>query len=249
MFLPESIIVLILCATLSVLAFWLRVLTRWGSIAAFLVGAVIGIMGHISWVVLLLIFFLTSFAATKYKFEVKKARGLQEGKRGERGYKNVVANGAVAVIIAFFSFENELYPYLEKDIASVLFLAAIAVAAADTIASELGILSEKVYLVTTGERVKPGTDGGVSIYGTLWGLVAATYTAFLGYFMLTYFGIIDLGLWVIGLVAYMGFLGCQIDSIIGATLEQKGYVSKLTNNLLSISIGTFITWLVIIWLV
>jgi uncharacterized membrane protein len=47
----------------------------------------------------------------------------------------------------------------------------------------------------------------------------------------------------------MGFTGCQIDSIIGATLENRGYVSKLTNNLMSIALGTIIAWLVIIWII
>ena len=51
------------------------------------------------------------------------------------------------------------------------------------------------------------------------------------------------------LIIDVGFLGCQIDSVIGATIETQGYVSKLTNILMSIASGTIIAWLVIIWII
>ncbi len=246
--LTDSLIVIGLCLTLSSLAYVRSVFTPAGCITAFVVGVIIGIMGHLTWVILLLIFLFTSFAATKYRFDFKRAIGLQEGRRGERGHKNVIANGAVPVVIAILSFENSFYPYLDKELGSILFLAAIAVAAADTLASELGILSRNVYLITSRKRVRPGTDGGVSWTGQMWAFFAAGYTALLGTLIFHYWGLVDFTLFNLLAVGFAGFIGCQIDSVIGATLEQKGMVSKLTNNLASITMGTALVWVLITWL-
>ena len=98
-----AILIIVICSALSLLAAWKGVLTKGGSLTAFFVGVTIGIMGHFTWVILLLVFFLTSFLATKYKFEYKKSHGLQEGKKGERRTSNVLANGAVPILIAILA--------------------------------------------------------------------------------------------------------------------------------------------------
>ncbi len=245
-----EILIIIICFTLSFLAHRKSILTKNGSIGAFFVGIIIGIMGHITWVILLLIFFLTSFLATKYKFEYKKTKGLQEGKGGERGLKNVLANGAVPVLIAILSFVSEHYSYLDKGTWSIIFISSIAVAASDTLASELGVISDKVYLITNGKRVKAGVDGGISALGQMAAFIAAAYTAALGFLAFTYFDLIDqCWCFVIPLVTFIGFLGCQVDSVFGATLETKGILTKLTNNLSSIAIGAIIAWWILTWLV
>ena len=248
----DVLAILLMCGSLSIIAYKRSVLTRNGSISAFIVGAVIGIMGDVTWVILLLIFFLTSFTATRYKFDFKKKRGLQEGRAGERGAKNVLANGAVPVAIAVLSFPNDFYPVFTKDIGSILFLSAIAVAASDTMASELGIFSKRVYLITNRRRVRAGTDGGISLMGQGWAFAAAGYTGILGILMFYFSGLLDgltvhLGILIL-LVTFIGFLGCQIDSVIGATLERRRFVSKLSNNLISIGIGTALMWGVLTWI-
>ena len=75
--------ILILCALLCLLAYWQKVLDKGGSVLAFLIGAIIGIFGGILWLLLLIFFLITSFGATKYKYSLKKEKGVQEGKRGE----------------------------------------------------------------------------------------------------------------------------------------------------------------------
>lgn len=245
---PDVLIVLGLCGGLSLITYLKRVLTPGGSVVAFTVGMIIGIMGDITWVVLLLIFLITSFLATRHRFDLKKRQGVQEGKRGERGASNVLANGVIPVVIAVFSFENDFYPYFDKETGSILFICAIAVAAADTLASELGVFSARVYLITTRKRVRPGTDGGVSWKGQGWALVAAAYTGFLGVLIFHLAGIAGFHVGIVTLVIGIGFLGCQIDSVIGATLERRGHVSKLTNNLVSIALGTAIAWGVLTWI-
>ncbi len=225
----------------------------WGSVTAFFIGIILGIMGGVLWILLLLIFLVSAFLATRYKFNYKKTKGIQEGKKGERGAINVLANGIVPVVIAIFnnptSGRNLLgLGYLENKLAIFLFVTSIACAASDTLASEMGMISDKAYLITTGKRVPPGTDGGISLYGEIWALLGAAYTFFVAYIIFHQLSDITLrSSWpLIGIV--MGFMSCQLDSILGATLEQKGLIGKSSVNTIAISISMIIT-IVIIWLV
>lgn len=245
----EVLLIFGICFLLGALAKWRNVLTNGGSLLAAIVGLVIGLAGGLSWVVLLFIFLITSFAATKYKFALKKKKGLQEGKRGERDWENVLASGLVPFIIAIIVYENDYYSIIDRYTASILFLCSVAIAASDTVASELGMLSKKTWLITTGKRVRAGVDGGISVRGQAWAFIAALYTGVLGILVLGYFEPeLAIPWWLALFVGFIGFLGCQIDSIIGATIERKGYVTKLTNNLISITLGTIIAW-VILWLI
>ncbi len=210
--------------------------------AAFAVGFVIGIFGDVLWLFLLLIFLLSSFIATKYRFDQKKAIGAQEGLQGERRYSNVFANGLAPAVLAIIGFIG--LPQLPKDLVGLLFVSAIAVAAADTLASEIGVLSSETYLITTFERVRPGTNGGISLLGQGAALLAAIYTALMSWLLLAMIPSAmgepvtfppEPGLLLIPIV--VGFVGCQIDSLVGATIERRGLISKKANNLLTTSLG------------
>jgi uncharacterized protein (TIGR00297 family) len=256
--------VLALCILLSFLAYWEKVLDKWGSILAFIIGAVIGIFGGIMWLILLLFFLITSFIATRYKYSLKLERGVQEGKRGERHFNNVLANGLAPSFIALISYED-FHFIEEKWIAEVVFVAAISVAAADTVASELGVFSDKTYLITNfRRRVKPGTSGGVSWLGQFWALIAATYTAVMGFFVLfliprifsNSFEAISNGahstlypITLLSLPLIIGFIGCQVDSVLGATIEQKGWISNDGVNLVATSFGGMLAWLLIMMMI
>ena len=245
--LPVVVGVTVFCAVMAAGTYYRRIFDLSGSAAAFVVGMVIGICGSVLWLVLLLIFLITSFVATKYKFDWKRSEGFQEGTKGERTWRNVAANGAVPTLVALLSFvsialfpEEGLFP---KDSASFLFVTSIAVAAADTTASEVGIIDPRVYLITTMERVPRGVDGGVSLTGQLAAFVAAAYTSAVAYFI---FAVFDESLLAgpatLLIPMLCGFLGCQIDSVIGATLERKGRVGKLGNNFSSVALSTMIAF-------
>lgn len=231
----EFVIATILCLVLAFLAYWKRVFDIPGCFAAFFIGLIIGILGSLLWLLMLLVFLISSFSATKFKFEYKKSRNLQEGIRGERRLRNVIANGMVPIIIVTLKY----FWNLNYALATILFLTAIAVAAADTLASEIGVLSNKTYLITNWKHVAPGTNGGVSLLGTSAALFASFYVASIGCAICNIFKI---ELFVIPLV--LGFLGCNIDSLLGATLE-KGFFTKGMVNYISIAISTLIA---LIWL-
>lgn len=243
---PTMLGVTAFCAVMGILSYRRRIFDLSGSLSAFVVGMVIGICGNVLWLVLLLVFLLTSFGATRYRFDWKRSEGFQEGAKGERTWRNIVANGAIPTAIALASFVAEavsggdpdanMFP---KDIASFLFVSAIAVAASDTAASEIGIIDPRVYLITTLKRVKRGVDGGVSLTGQLIAFVAAAYTSAVAYVVFAAFNQ-DLLAGPLTLFVPMlcGFFGCQVDSVIGATLETKGRIGKLGNNFVSIGVGT-----------
>lgn len=239
--------VALFCTILAIGTYRKRIFNLSGSVSAFIVGMVIGVCGDVLWLIVLLVFLLSSFGMTKYKFDWKKAEGFQEGVKGERSWRNVLANGAVPTGIAALSFFAEAVEpgggMFSKDIASYLFVSAIAVAASDTAASEIGIVDPRVYLITTFKRTKRGVDGGVSLTGQLAAFVAAAFTSVAAYVVFAFFNDSLLaGPATLFIPMLCGFLGCQIDSVIGATWETRGKIGKLGNNFLSILAGTLIAF-------
>ncbi len=231
------LLTLVLCGVLCALAYYKSVLTWDGSLAAFFVGLVIGVLGDVTWLFLLLFFLLSSFVATRYRFALKEALGVQEGKKGERSSSNVLANGIAPVAAAVLAFSN--LPAVPRIASGVLFVSVLAVAGADTLASEIGVLSSKTYLITNGKRVKPGTNGGVSLLGQTCALLAALYTSFFGWVVLSTLAPATMSPGTLSVVipVVVGFTGCQIDSVLGATLENRGIVGKRSVNLISTCLG------------
>jgi len=228
-------IVLVLCLTLSMLSFRFGLLTASGSISAFALGIIIGWMGSIGWLLILVFFTVFGFIVTQYRIEEKTAMGLQEGQKGERTYRNVLANGLVPALIVIVSWAMGVQ---HEAIPAIVFLSTISVAVSDTMASEMGILSPNVRLITTMENVSPGTDGGVSIYGTAWAFLGALGASIFGWIVLFPDNLLNP---LVLVPVFIGFLGCNVDSLIGATLERRGYLGKLGNNMLSMAIGALIT--------
>jgi uncharacterized protein (TIGR00297 family) len=235
------VVVVLACTLLAVLTLVFRILDKKGSLLGFVMGLLIGFFGHLNWLLLLLIFLVTGFAATRYKYSLKKKRNVAEGKSGERGFASVLANGWVPMVVAVLSYENGMLDTFQKDVAAVLFLTALSAAASDTIASELGTLSDKVYLITTFKKTRPGINGGVSAIGTMAALAAAIYISLVGWLVIWPTGQLSSFMPIYILIpVVMGFAGCQIDSVLGATLENRGILNKDRVNILSIGAATML---------
>jgi len=230
-----------ICALFAVISTRFQFLDGAGTLAATAVGLVIIFAGGIAWFAILLLFLLLGIAATKYRYKYKERKGLHERGNGMRKARNVLANGTLPAVTAL------LAPVFSRGEMAIPFAAAIAVATADTFASELGVLSEKVYLITTLQRTDVGTNGGVSWLGE--------GAALLGSLAISIPAVFLLGLdpvWM-PFIAAVGFLGCQVDSLLGATLqggeigteEQLPSDAVLTNsdvNLLSIAVAALIAF-------
>lgn len=225
----EIAVVLAVSGILSAAAYVLRMLTLGGSIASFITGTIVGVFGGLDWFILLMIFTIAGFAATKIGFSKKKAKGLQEGRHGERTHMNILGVGIAPCVFAVISY------FVGDDqqlLVSIGFIGSISVAAADTLASELGVKDQRVWMCTTLKRVPPGTDGGMSLFGTGIALAGAFVTSILGWLVL--YQTLD---WLLIIPAVSGFIGCYVDSVFGATIETRGWISKYTNNALTGIIG------------
>ena len=217
-----------------------NILDKQGIIAAALLGLFVGFLGHWTWLLLLLCFLLSSHIATKWRFEEKTERGLNESADGHRGWINVAANGGMPALVALLTFvvgdwESGLW----------MFAAAVAVATSDTWASEIGCLDHRVRMITTLKPCEAGVNGGFSPNGQLaaaaGGLLigASALVASLVMFSAS----VSDQIVIAGIVAGLGFLGCQIDSILGAVLENRGFLTKGSVNALSIIAGVALMWL------
>src|SRR5947207_16018360 len=112
---------------------------------------VIGIFGDVLWLFLLLFFLLSSFLATRYRFALKEAMGVQEGIRGERRSTNVLANGVALMAVAVLSLIQP--PGFPRLISGVVFLSALSVPGSDARPSQMGLPPRPTYLITTGKPV------------------------------------------------------------------------------------------------
>jgi len=112
--------------------------------------------------------------------------------------------------------------------ALALCLAALAEAAADTVSSELGqVLSGHPRMITTFRKAEPGTDGAISLGGTAMGIIAAAAVAAAGSWAFDGGTSIFLISWIAGV------FGLFFDSLLGATLERRGWINNDTVNFLS----------------
>lgn len=218
---------------------WAHVLDLRGSLAAAGIGLVVGVLGHVSWLLILLSFLGMGQLVTRWSYGTKAERQLAEPGDGARGWMNVVANGGMPALIAVMAWIDQ-----DWRLWFPVFTAAVAVAAADTFASELGCFDPRVRFILTGGRCPPGTNGGTSPTGqraALVGALAVSLVAAAAWVVRT--GSSDGLAELIAVAAAIGWLGCQVDSVLGMWLENPGYIGKHTVNALSITTGGTVAWL------
>jgi uncharacterized protein (TIGR00297 family) len=165
--------------------------------------------------------FLMTWLATRLGYLRKLALGLAERREGRNAWQ-ILANLAVAALasVVFSVTGNRAW--------LVATVAALAEAATDTVASEIGqYRGPDARLITTWERVPAGTDGGITIPGSIAGLAAGlaiTAVAAVGRMLP------QTELWI---PVTAGFAGMLIDSLLGATLQRRGWISNQAVNFLA----------------
>ncbi len=191
-------------------------------------------------------FVVVSALATRYRFDEKKRRHVQEGTAGERGVSNVLAHIVLPTGLAVSSG----FGWVSASTAAVLFGAAFSFALADTLASEFGVLSGTARSILSFRRVEAGTNGGVSVVGELFAAVGAALMAVFAAtaFWLSRTPIGSAERFVVA-VTVAGFVSCQVDSVLGEVLENRGYLNKGSTNFLgmfsSVAVAAaFLPWVV-----
>jgi uncharacterized protein (TIGR00297 family) len=209
-------------AGFAVLVYSLRAATPGASILGFLICFILAqspevwtryspYPGSHSALVALVAVFLLTFVATKLGRSRKEARGLAEPRRGRQA-SQIVANLGVAGLFAAAGGYAGC-------------IAALAEAAADTVSSEVGqAVGGPARLLTNWNKVIPGTDGGITIVGTAAGLGAAAVVVTLGALHHA-LGPKTATVWLCACA------GLFFDSLLGATLERRGWIGNDLVNL------------------
>ncbi len=167
--------------------------------------------------------FVIAVVTTRIGYAQKQKLGAAENREG-RSASQILANTGIAALACIW-FRHSRDPIFLIGAA-----AAFAEAAADTASSEIGeAASERARLITTFKYVAAGTNGGISLSGTLAGTISSLAVA--GCCVLAHL-IPTSALWLVGAA---GVLGMLIDSVLGAVLESRALLNNDTVNLL----GTF----------
>jgi len=218
-------------AVLAGAAVYARALTPPGGLVAAVFGIAIVVLAGFPYLALLILFLAASTLATRYRFAAKQARQVQEGVHGERGVSNVVAHILIPTGLAISGGISP--PLLSGPTLAVLYTAALAFGASDTFGSEFGVLAGRARSILTLRPVPSGTNGGVSGRGEAWAFVGAVTTALVGLGLFVLFAAPrPTPLLLVAVAATAGFLGCQVDSVLGETLENRGYLTKGSTNFL-----------------
>jgi uncharacterized protein (TIGR00297 family) len=176
--------------------------------------------------------FVLTFIATWLGRERKKRLGTAESRQG-RTAAQVAANLGIAALVSEEVAQSWLsgsgwFSHTAPALFLAVGLAALAEAAADTVSSEVGqVLGGWPRMITTLRTVEPGTDGGISLAGTLAGVAAAGIVAVAGTLAL---GGSSAMFWI---SCAGGVFGLFFDSLLGATLERRGWLNNDAVNFLS----------------
>ncbi|OLS21966.1 MAG: hypothetical protein HeimC3_33120 [Candidatus Heimdallarchaeota archaeon LC_3] len=209
-----------------------------GLMLAGLTGLILFIFHPLFWVILL-IFFSTSSFLSKYRFSDKKEISLNFSKTNQRDVWQVLANNLGFVLFAFLHFyfidQSLINVFSSFSIAAFTYLAVMN---ADTWATEIGIISNKDahYILNLRKKVPSGTSGGVSISGTISGLLGSyliSFSVVVGFIINNY--LINLALtyfqyFIVFLtIGFFGFLGMLVDSILGGLVQVMYYCPTCEN--------------------
>ena len=191
-----------------ILAFMVNWLTLDGAIAALSFGVIAYGLGDLSGAAVVLAFFISSSILSK---DLISEEAFLD-KKFRRDGLQVWSNGFWFALWIMVWFLSEEPAFLVAAVASMAF------SNADTWASEVGghRVKGKTVLITSFKQVKPGTDGGISLVGTLATMGGAVFIA--GVFWVTN---LEIGAYTILLIAISGFVGSLIDSWLGAKVQGK----------------------------
>jgi len=211
-----------------------KVISLSGAIGGFIMGFLIYLFTDWPGYVVLVSFFVIGTLVTKVKYGEKADKGIAQEDEGRRGSKHVIANCSASLLLGLGAFIAAL---MESPDLAMLFMVgytgAFATALSDTSSSELGqAYGKTTFLLTNFKRVPPGTEGAVSLEGTLAGIVMSFILALIGFFVHLY------PTWVgVICVVIAAFVGNTLESVIGSTIERLSFINNEVTNFINTLIG------------
>ena len=206
-----------------------KLLTPAGTINAWGLGVIVwGTLGWRGYGVVMF-YFLVGSAVTRIGMAQKEAEGIAEKRGGARGPENVWGSAFTATICAI-GVAAIKFGWLDPGWESLLILgyvASFATKLSDTTASEVGkAYGKSTFLITTLKPVPRGTEGAISLEGTLAGIVGGILISLVAYSlgMITFQGVI--------ICTIAAFIATNVESVIGATLQSD--IDWLSNELVNV---------------
>jgi uncharacterized protein (TIGR00297 family) len=207
-------------------------LTPGGLVNAWILGVLLwSTLGWRGWSTCVL-YLVAGSAVTKVKRAKKEAMGIAEGRGGKRGPENVWGSAATAALCAL---GTAVWP-TRAVMLRLAFVASLSTKLSDTCASEIGkAFGRTTYLITTFQRVLPGTEGAVSLEGTLAGaigsLVLASYAVGCGL----------MGLSAVAPCLVAAFVATNVESLIGASAQGRfGWLTNEVVNFINTLVGALV---------
>ncbi|MCD6434146.1 MAG: DUF92 domain-containing protein [Candidatus Diapherotrites archaeon] len=212
MFLFLDLVAFVLLAlAFCILSLKYKILQPKAIIASLIIGCAVFVLSSLGSVLLMLSFVVFGEGVTRAARKIRKARP-----HPRRALGNVIGNGGAALVALFAGSE-------------IAFVGALSAALADTFSSEIGLLSKtKPRLITKPwKKVRPGTDGGVTLLGFAAAVVGATVIVSIALMLrITYMKYA----WALIMI---GIIGSIIDSIIGDIFERKGLLNNTAVNFIA----------------
>ncbi len=208
-----------------------RWLTSSGLLHAWVLGVALwSTLGWRGWAACVLYLVFGSLV-TKVKQAEKEALGIAEKRGGARGPENVWGSAAAGTLCAVATlFLPDWVPLLR-----IGYVASLATKLSDTFASEIGkAYGKRTFLITTFKPVPPGTEGAVSLEGTLAGVVGSVLIAGAGV------GLRLMAWNAVPLVLLAAFVATNVESLLGASLQndQHPWATNEFINFLNTLIGS-----------
>ena len=141
--------------------------------------------------------------------KIKKITVQINKKSGARDFVQVLANGLPALISVV------LYYITKEQLFAVMYTVAISEALADSIASDIGVLSKSHPIdICTFKPITKGMSGGISLLGTSASLLACLLCGGISF---THFHSMKISF----VIVVGAFFGCLVDSILGSRIQAK----------------------------
>ena len=238
-----AFLALLALAGANILLAWTALWRKWVDLPGFFLGAAVGlsVIAALGWrgFALLLIFYLLANTSTYYGRRTKERRGIAEAHEGQRRTESVFSKGLMPAVFAWIS--------------PPAFAAALAVYAADTVASEFGKTSRgRTFALLARKTVPPGTPGAVSLMGTAFGAAALAAVALAYAWILEPHGpmgprgphpLLGTSPWFPFLSVFgAGLLWFLVESLVNEWNAGRGFISKVVVHVMMGALAGGFVW-------
>lgn len=199
----------LLALLVSGAGFWLGALDFSGLVVASAVGAAVFWGAGLPGATVLIFFFVAGSALSRLPTDVSFPE-----QKARRDWRQVLANGLWPALLTL------AYGFRQEEVYYLAFVAAVATACADTASGEVGVRwGKKTVSILNFRSVPHGVSGGVSLVGSLAGLLAAFLVALVGTGPRGWGAALSLK--SAAIITTIGFLGMLFDSFLGAVAQVK----------------------------